>query len=182
MLMKTRVLYIILAVVVLAIVAFTLYYNKQETNLPQSVSSNVETTKPAEVVTNTSEPAPPQDTKTANTDNELTETPAEQSIYSDESGITAPDIVVHEITFSGTAYSPKTLTIKQGDIVVFTNNGSKDFWPASDNHPSHTVYPEFDAKSGIDAGKTFQFKFAKKGSWKFHDHLTPSATGTITVE
>lgn len=102
--------------------------------------------------------------------------------YSGEDDIMSPEVTTHEITFSGTSYSPSTLTIKNGDVVVFKNNSDKNFWPASANHPTHTLYPEFDAKQGIAPGATYQFKFTKVGAWGFHDHLTPSAYGKITVE
>jgi hypothetical protein len=40
---------------------------------------------------------------------------------------------------------------------------------------------EFDAKAAIAPGKSFDFKFTKLGTWKFHDHLSPSSTGSIIV-
>lgn len=86
------------------------------------------------------------------------------------------------ITYTDSGFSPTTLTIKSGDTVVFKNNGSKDFWPASAIHPTHTIYPEFDAKKGIAPGATYSFTFTRIGSWKYHNHLNPSLTGTITVQ
>jgi plastocyanin len=92
------------------------------------------------------------------------------------------DVAVFEVTFDGQAFTPSQLNIKQGDVVVFRNESSENFWPASGPHPQHTNYPEFDPKKPIAAGQTWQFKFAKTGTWGFHDHLTPSATGRITVK
>lgn len=89
--------------------------------------------------------------------------------------------MVYDISYDGTKYTPSTLNIKQGDIVRFKNNSKDSFWPASAPHPEHTDYPEFDAKSALAAGKTFEFKFTKVGTWKFHDHIKPSAFGSITV-
>jgi len=102
--------------------------------------------------------------------------------FSGEDDIMAPDVAVHEISFSGTAFSPANLTIKNGDIVVFKNNSNKNFWPASAPHPQHTDYPEFDAKKEIAPGGLYQFKFTKTGAWGFHDHRTPTAFGRITVQ
>lgn len=142
--------------------------------------------------------APPADDKTnSKTDLAQNQTPAtpatsakstntatsnSSSTPSGEEGIESPDVMVYEIAFNGTAYSPSSLTIKKGDIVVFKNNSDKKFWPASNDHPGHTLYPEFDADRGIEAGGKYEFKFAKAGSWGFHDHLTPSAKGVIKVE
>jgi len=93
-----------------------------------------------------------------------------------------------EITSSG--FSPKILTINAGDTVVFANKDANVHWPASAFHPTHTVYPEsggclgskFDACKGLEQGESFSFEFNQKGSWKYHDHLNPSLSGTIVVE
>ncbi len=86
------------------------------------------------------------------------------------------------ITYTDNGFSPAALTIKAGDTVLFKNNGSKDLWPASAPHPTHTNYPEFDAKRGIAPGATYSFIFTRVGSWKYHNHLNPASIGTITVQ
>lgn len=93
-----------------------------------------------------------------------------------------PDIAVFEISYDGTNFSPSNLTIKNGDIVIFKNESSASFWPASGPHPQHTNYPEFDPKKPILAGQDWEFQFTKSGTWPFHNHLNDSVTGTITVE
>ena len=93
-----------------------------------------------------------------------------------------------EITASG--FSPATLTVHQGDTVMFVNKDSSTHWPASAVHPTHNVYPEsggcigskFDACKRLAEGESFSFTFNEKGSWKYHDHLNPRNTGTIVVE
>ncbi len=92
-----------------------------------------------------------------------------------------PDILVVEVGYDGQKFNPDTVSIKAGDIVIFRNNSGKDFWPASAPHPTHTAYPEFDAKTAIAPKGKFQFKFEKAGQWAYHDHLNPSATGVINV-
>jgi len=93
----------------------------------------------------------------------------------------APDILVSEIVYDGKAFSPSTLNIKVGDIVVFRNKSGGDMWPASAPHPTHTDYPEFDPKEPIASGAKWQFTFLKSGNWKFHDHLNFSVFGTVNV-
>lgn len=100
---------------------------------------------------------------------------------SGEEGVMSPDVLVVQIDYDGMAYSPKNVDIKAGDIVIFKNNSSSEMWPASAPHPVHTDYPEFDSKSGVIPGGKWQFKFEKIGEWKFHDHLKPSAWGTVNV-
>lgn len=90
--------------------------------------------------------------------------------------------VTTTVTYNGTSYSPATITVKQGDTVVFRNEGSGQMWPASDPHPTHTTYSAFDSKKAIAAGSTYSFTFDRVGSWGFHDHLTPSAKGTVVVQ
>ncbi len=97
-----------------------------------------------------------------------------------------------KITASG--FEPKTLTLKAGTTVTFVNEDSNKHWPASAMHPTHTVYPGsdikkcgtdesiFDACKGLTQGESFSFTFNEKGSWKYHDHIGVSSTGTIVVE
>lgn len=101
--------------------------------------------------------------------------------FSGESDIEGSDVQVFDITYDGATFSPSSLSVKNGDVVIFKNKSKVEFRPASNPHPTHTDYSEFDAKQPIAAGKSYQFKFTKNGIWKFHDHLNPSAQGTITV-
>lgn len=78
-------------------------------------------------------------------------------------------------------FSPSNTTINAGDSIVFINNGKNTHWPASNNHPSHEIYPEFDPKRPITPGSSWEFQFNKSGSWKMHDHLSPRLNGIITV-
>jgi hypothetical protein len=66
--------------------------------------------------------------------------------------------------------------------VIFKNESGKKMWVASDDHPSHLIYPEFDAKKGVETGSTYEFVFNKVGTWGYHNHLSPSSTGTVIVE
>jgi len=81
-----------------------------------------------------------------------------------------------------TGYEPKEITIKKGDIVEFKNESGEFHWPASDLHPTHGVYPEFDPLRPIADGESWKFQFDKVGVWKYHDHIRANKVGTITVE
>lgn len=85
------------------------------------------------------------------------------------------------VTFTGSAFEPKEITIKKGDTVQWLNISAQSTWPASAIHPTHQVYPGFDALRGISTGETYSFTFDRVGSWRFHDHLHPSITGTVNV-
>lgn len=94
------------------------------------------------------------------------------------------------VTYTNAGYSPNTITIKAGETVNFKNNSSQSMWTASGVHPTHRLYPTtggcigstFDACKGIQPGNSWSFKFDIAGTWKYHNHLSPSDTGTIVVE
>ncbi len=88
----------------------------------------------------------------------------------------------YEVTYTDSGYSPASLTIPVGAIVIFKNESSMNMWLASAPHPTHTIYPEFDAKTGIGKDQTYEFTFTKQGTWRYHDHLMPRNIGTIIVE
>lgn len=100
----------------------------------------------------------------------------------------APQSYTVEISSAG--FSPSSLTINAGDIVVFVAVDGSNRWPASAFHPTHTAYPEgggcigsaFDACQEIANGDSYPFVFNEVGSWGYHDHLSPGKTGTIIVE
>ena len=79
------------------------------------------------------------------------------------------------------SFSPELLQIEKGDTVIFTTTRGKPFWPASNLHPSHTIYPEFDPKEPIEANEKWSFTFQRAGKWKYHDHLAPIFKGEIIV-
>lgn len=78
-------------------------------------------------------------------------------------------------------FVPKNLVINNGQTVIFVNEDINSHWPASNIHPTHGIYPEFDPQKAIEPGKSWQFKFEKPGTFRFHDHLYPELTGTIKV-
>src|SRR5437867_13371474 len=79
-------------------------------------------------------------------------------------------------------FYPQTIEIGQGNSVIFLNTGNQPHWPASNIHPTHLIYPEFDPKKPILPNQSWTFEFDKAGEWKFHDHLNPLVTGTIIVK
>ncbi len=81
-------------------------------------------------------------------------------------------------------FTPVELTLKEGDVVIFVNKNPKTefFWPASDAHPTHEIYRQFDPGVPIPGNQTWTFTFTRAGAWKYHDHLSPYFTGQITVK
>jgi plastocyanin len=87
----------------------------------------------------------------------------------------------HVIQFGDDGFLPTEITIQKGETVKFTTTRDKHFWPASNIHPIHEIYPEFDPREPISPKDSWSFRFDAIGQWKYHDHLAPYYTGTIIV-
>ncbi len=103
--------------------------------------------------------------------------------------LSQPDLIggssqgtTHVMVFDGEKYTPSDLDIKVGDTVEFQNKSDKPFWPASNIHPTHGIYPDFDPKDAVMGGENWSFTFDKAGNWRYHDHLYPYMVGVITVK
>lgn len=106
----------------------------------------------------------------------------------------APSTVT--VAYDGKTFSPAAVTLKVGDTVMFKDSSTKNMWVASDEHPTHTQYDGTSRSAHCAAGytgakpfdqcspstKDFSFTFTKVGKSDFHDHLNPSAHGSITVQ
>lgn len=106
----------------------------------------------------------------------------------------APEDGVYIVDMTSDGFSPKILTIKNGDTVKWVNRDTAPHWPASAVHPTHRIYPGsgieqcdepdaviFDACGGIAQGESFSFIFDYEGAWVYHDHLNSRLTGSIVV-
>ena len=87
----------------------------------------------------------------------------------------------HTVVLRADAFHPAQLTVRPGDSVLFTTDIGESFWPASNLHPSHEIYPDFDPKKPIDENASWRFTFTRDGMWRYHDHLHPNYQGTVTV-
>ena len=88
-------------------------------------------------------------------------------------------VAVIEMTPNG--FEPQEVTIDEYSSVIFINKDTEARWPASNVHPTHEIYPEFDPRKVIAPGKSWPFKPKKNGEWKYHDHMLPHMRGVIVV-
>ncbi|TSC79227.1 MAG: Uncharacterized protein G01um101425_727 [Candidatus Peregrinibacteria bacterium Gr01-1014_25] len=86
------------------------------------------------------------------------------------------------VVYTNDGFSPRVLTIKKGEAVTFRNDTTTEMWVASDQHPTHTLLPNFDALKGFAQGETYAHTFTQLGSWGYHNHLRAAHQGTIVVE
>lgn len=85
------------------------------------------------------------------------------------------------VVYTNEGYMPKEITIKKGDTLKFINLSDRMVWTASDEHPTHTIYPEFDEKKLSGKSSEYSFKFERVGTWKYHNHANASHIGSVTV-
>ncbi len=162
---------IAILVVILLVLGVGFYvYNRKEAQAPVGDSnSQTEDNNSGEIVDDTTNPT-------------STPTTPDPKPNADNGGETpAPDIQVVEVNFDSTSFTPSTVTVHQNDYVFFKNSSTGNFWPASNPHPTHTIYPEFDADKAIAPGGVFKFQFTKIGTWGYHDHFHPKSGGTVIV-
>jgi plastocyanin len=79
-----------------------------------------------------------------------------------------------QIKIIATGFSPKTVTINQGDTIKWTNDDKINHQLVANNGAF--------ASPIIKPGGTYSFTFNTAGKINYHDALHPTLTGTITVK
>lgn len=85
------------------------------------------------------------------------------------------------VSYTDTGFAPNTITVRLGTAVTFTNQSSKSMWVASAVHPTHQLLPGFDQLKSAEKGGSYTYTFDNVGSWKYHNHVNPTDTGTVVV-
>ena len=78
------------------------------------------------------------------------------------------------VKITATGFSPKTVTVNQSDTVKWTNADNANHQLVANNGAF--------ASAIIRPGNTYSFTFNTAGTFRYHDALKPSLTGTITVK
>jgi len=86
---------------------------------------------------------------------------------------------VIEMTPDG--FEPESVTVDINSTIIFLNKDTESRWPASNVHPTHELYPEFDPKKPINPGESWPFSPKRAGEWRYHDHLFPHKRGIMIV-
>lgn len=140
------------------------------------------------------EPAPTAEPEASVPESEPVPTPTPAPKEEEASGETTTGKTIVVYTDSG--YSPASVSVKAGATVTWRNQSSRPMWTASAVHPTHKAYPGsdiqlcgtaqgasiFDACQGVNPGGEWSFTFSERGTWRYHNHLQASRTGTIIVE
>lgn len=88
---------------------------------------------------------------------------------------------IQAVEMTSEGFAPNEITVDQNQTIIFINKDEKPRWPASNVHPTHEIYPQFDSKEPIKPGKSWVFKPQKVGEWRYHDHLFPHMRGKLVV-
>jgi plastocyanin len=110
-----------------------------------------------------------------------------------KTGEPVPSFIFQEVTarggtgmetvrYTNSGFQPKKLTVSVGTMVEFVNQSDKTMWVASNVHPEHEILPTFDQFKEVPKGQSYMYTFDKKGTWPYHDHVSPAIEGVITVE
>lgn len=97
-------------------------------------------------------------------------------------GKTQEDFTTVTVRMTTGAIAPDPVAIKKGQTVCWVNEDSVNRWPASNIHPTHGIYPEFDSKGELGPQERWCFIFKRAGIWTYHDHIFPEIVGTVNVE
>jgi plastocyanin len=184
----------LIALIILAIAGGFFVFRPDRAVAPDdSTFPRTDTETSARNASSTSTPAPAAATDAAET--QPTEAAPEEAAAMEKTTAEqkAPRQVA--ISFTDSGFSPARVDIARSDTVIFTNASSRHFWPASDIHPTHRLYPDsdikkcgtpeeprlFDACRAIAPGGSYAFTFTEAGEWKYHDHLSARETGVVAV-
>lgn len=85
------------------------------------------------------------------------------------------------IVLTDSGFEPREVTIRQGGTITFINETDKPHWPASNLHPTHELYAEFDPLRPLAADEEWSFTFERIGTHNYHDHIRAYFVGKIHV-
>jgi plastocyanin len=100
------------------------------------------------------------------------------------------------VTYTSSGFQPNTVTVQQGDTVLWRSEASRPMWVASNRHPTHTQHDGSSRSQHCEngaptsssifdqcsVGGSFTFTFDKKGDWNYHNHGNNVHQGTVIVE
>ncbi|HKU18833.1 MAG TPA: cupredoxin domain-containing protein [Candidatus Saccharimonadales bacterium] len=86
---------------------------------------------------------------------------------------------VAAVTIEKSGFMPKTIKVKQGQEITWTNNDSLPHHLTADQ----SMLPNFDTAEPLQTGDTYTYIFDTPGTYHYYDAADPNTfVGTITVE
>ena len=100
-----------------------------------------------------------------------TQQPASQSTTSIPTQAVLP--TTHNVSIQGFSFSQKSINVKKGDTVVWTNKDSAPHTVTGGNGGP--------ASGALNDGGTYLFTFNSAGTFDYHCAIHPSMTGSVVV-
>lgn len=85
------------------------------------------------------------------------------------------------VTLTNSGFSPKTITIKKGEGIIWLNKSGVKATINSADHPTHKKFPEMNLGE-FDNDQTITHVFTKAGTYEYHNHYSPQETGVVVVK
>jgi hypothetical protein len=85
------------------------------------------------------------------------------------------------VVYTAEGYSPAVLEVSLGSKVGFKNTSDFPMWTASDPHPLHSDYGDFDSRRDYLAGETYVYEFKETGTFGYHNHEKSLHRGIVRV-
>ncbi len=89
-------------------------------------------------------------------------------------------VISHIVNLTSKGFVPQKITIKKGEVIVWSNKSSKKASVNSADYPTHKLFPVLNLGLFND-GENVQARIFRTGELRYVNHLIPSQTGTITV-
>lgn len=88
--------------------------------------------------------------------------------------------VVAQITITKDGFIPAALSVEKGTKIVWTNTDSVQHQIQANPHPTGDSLPGLKSKV-LNSNQTYEYTADTTGSFNYHDHLNPTANGTLEV-
>ena len=85
------------------------------------------------------------------------------------------------VSYTSTGFSPRTITIRVGKSVHFSNVSNKAM-SITTTEPNSLVYRELNQSKTVGRGGSFDYTFLTAGTWNYMNRNNPSDKGTIVVQ
>ncbi len=107
--------------------------------------------------------------------NPTTTTPNTTTNSQNNPATTTTQLSISNVAIQGYAFSQPALTIKVGDIVVWTNMDSAPHTVTSDSGSELS-------SSSLSNGQTYSHTFTTAGTYSYHCGIHPNMKATVTVQ
>lgn len=158
--------YVIAAVVILLAIYGGFAWGNKSARAPEQAEMVSQEGEPMATTTATTTPAAPKSSSTS------APKPAAVTILKDGSYL---------VSYTASGFSPRTLTIKKGKSVHFSNASNKAM-SITAVESANQIYRELNQSKTVGRGGSFDFTFLTAGTWEYMNRNNPSDRGVVIVQ